>query len=90
MSPAPIPIEDDLLGGLALTFQGLKERDRLVLASARSLGIPIAVVLAGGYARRGERYHRDSRQHSRRRPRSNDSCKLLTARRSAHARRKLE
>jgi len=45
------PYEDDLLGGLALTFQGLKERDRLVLASARSLGIPIAVVLAGGYAR---------------------------------------
>ena len=48
------PYEDDLLGGLALTMQGLKERDRLVLSAARGRGIPVAIVLAGGYARNTE------------------------------------
>jgi len=28
----------------------LKERDKLVVENARRLGIPVAVVLAGGYA----------------------------------------
>jgi acetoin utilization deacetylase AcuC-like enzyme len=44
------PYEKDQLGGLSLTKAGLKERDKLVIESARSLGIPVAVVLAGGYA----------------------------------------
>jgi acetoin utilization deacetylase AcuC-like enzyme len=44
------PYEKDQLGGLALTKAGLKERDKLVIENARRLGIPVAVVLAGGYA----------------------------------------
>jgi len=44
------PYEKDQLGGLALTKAGLKERDKVVIENARRLGIPVAVVLAGGYA----------------------------------------
>jgi acetoin utilization deacetylase AcuC-like enzyme len=44
------PYEGDQLGGLSLTKAGLKERDKLVIENARRLGIPVAVVLAGGYA----------------------------------------
>jgi acetoin utilization deacetylase AcuC-like enzyme len=44
------PYRDDQLGGLSLTFEGLKERDRLVIGEARARGVPVAVVLAGGYA----------------------------------------
>jgi len=44
------PYEHDLLGGLALTRAGLRERDRRVFAAARSAGVPVAVTLAGGYA----------------------------------------
>ena len=44
------PFFEDQLGGLSLTFDGLKERDRLVIWTALSHGIPLAVVLAGGYA----------------------------------------
>ncbi len=44
------PYEKDQLGGLSLTKAGLKERDKLVIESARRLAIPVAVVLAGGYA----------------------------------------
>ena len=44
------PYEKDQLGGLALTKAGLKDRDKLVIENARSLGIRVAVVLAGGYA----------------------------------------
>ncbi len=44
------PYEKDQLGGLAVTKAGLKERDKLVIENARRLGIPVAVVLAGGYA----------------------------------------
>jgi len=46
------PYEDDQLGGLRLTRFGLRRRDRMVLESAREAGVPVAVVLAGGYARR--------------------------------------
>jgi acetoin utilization deacetylase AcuC-like enzyme len=45
------PYRQDQLGGLALTVEGLQERDRIVLDAARSRGIPIAVTFAGGYAR---------------------------------------
>ena len=44
------PYCEDQLGGLGLTFDGLQERDRLVLWTALQRGIPVAVVLAGGYA----------------------------------------
>jgi len=44
------PYCEDQLGGLALTFQGLMERDRLVLETSLRENIPVAVVLAGGYA----------------------------------------
>ena len=44
------PFRGDQLGGLDLTLDGLKERDRIVVGEARALGIPLAVVLAGGYA----------------------------------------
>ena len=44
------PYEGDRLGGLAVTKAGLAERDRLVVAAARAAGVPLATVLAGGYA----------------------------------------
>jgi acetoin utilization deacetylase AcuC-like enzyme len=44
------PYYDDQLGGLSLTFEGLMERDRLVIRTARAQKIPVAIVLAGGYA----------------------------------------
>ncbi|HXB72370.1 MAG TPA: histone deacetylase [Candidatus Acidoferrales bacterium] len=44
------PFYEDQLGGLALTFDGLRERDRLVIRTALSHQIPVAIVLAGGYA----------------------------------------
>ena len=44
------PFERDRLGGLALTLEGLRRRDRMVFESARAAGASVAVVLAGGYA----------------------------------------
>ena len=44
------PYEGDRLGGLKLTKEGLAARDRMVIGAARHAGIPVAVVLAGGYA----------------------------------------
>lgn len=48
------PFQHDRLGGLRLTLEGLKERDRRVLVASRAAGIPVVVVLAGGYAERAE------------------------------------
>ena len=48
------PYEQDQLGGLSLTRFGLRRRDRLVFESAREGGVPVAIVLAGGYAKRLE------------------------------------
>lgn len=45
------PYEDDQLGGLKLTLDGLEARDRCVAEGAVKLGIPLAAALAGGYAR---------------------------------------
>lgn len=45
------PYYDDRLGRLSLTKAGLAERDRLVFAYCRSAGVPVAVTMAGGYAR---------------------------------------
>jgi acetoin utilization deacetylase AcuC-like enzyme len=44
------PYVEDQLGGLSLTFEGLMERDRLVLRTALAQHVPVAIVLAGGYA----------------------------------------
>jgi acetoin utilization deacetylase AcuC-like enzyme len=44
------PFCEDQLGGLSLTFDGLMARDRLVLGRAVREKIPVAIVLAGGYA----------------------------------------
>jgi acetoin utilization deacetylase AcuC-like enzyme len=48
------PFEDDKLGRLRLTKDGLAERDRMVLEGCRERGIPVAVTMAGGYAKRVE------------------------------------
>jgi acetoin utilization deacetylase AcuC-like enzyme len=40
----------DRYGRLALTDQGIRERERRVLGAVRSVGVPLAIVLAGGYA----------------------------------------
>jgi acetoin utilization deacetylase AcuC-like enzyme len=48
------PYREDQLGGLRLSLEGLEQRDRLVFAKAREKNIPVAVTLAGGYARRVE------------------------------------
>jgi acetoin utilization deacetylase AcuC-like enzyme len=46
------PYEDDQLGGLRLTKEGLRERDRLVIQTVRAANVPLVIVLAGGYARK--------------------------------------
>jgi acetoin utilization deacetylase AcuC-like enzyme len=48
------PYEEDQLGGLHLTQDGLRRRDRMVIDAVHSAGVPLVVVLAGGYARRVE------------------------------------
>ncbi|HYM25936.1 MAG TPA: histone deacetylase [Vicinamibacterales bacterium] len=48
------PYEDDQLGGLRLTKDGLRLRDRRVIDAVRSAGVPLVIVLAGGYARHVE------------------------------------
>ena len=45
------PHEDDRLGRLKLSFEGLAERDRRVFGALRQRGIPVAVAMAGGYGR---------------------------------------
>jgi acetoin utilization deacetylase AcuC-like enzyme len=45
------PYYNDRLGRLSLTKAGLAERDRLVFGYCRSAGVPVAVTMAGGYAR---------------------------------------
>jgi acetoin utilization deacetylase AcuC-like enzyme len=46
------PYREDQLGGLALTMEGLARRDALVFDYARRNAAPVAIALAGGYARR--------------------------------------
>jgi acetoin utilization deacetylase AcuC-like enzyme len=48
------PYREDQLGGLSLTLAGLRQRDEMVFAEARRRGVPVAVTLAGGYARNTE------------------------------------
>jgi len=45
------PFVGDALGRLALSKTGLADRDRLVLDRCHRSGLPVAVVMAGGYAR---------------------------------------
>ena len=42
----------DQLGRLSLTLAGVQARDRLVLSTARTLGIPIMCCMGGGYSKR--------------------------------------
>ena len=45
------PHENDRLGRLKLTRDGLAERDHRVLRALRERGIPVALSMAGGYGR---------------------------------------
>jgi len=44
------PFEGDRLGRLAVSRQGLLERDRRVFDAARTEGVPVGIVCGGGYA----------------------------------------
>lgn len=48
------PYREDQLGGLKLSIGGLARRDALVCDYARRHRVPMAITLAGGYARRVE------------------------------------
>ena len=48
------PYRDDRLGRLALTFDGLAERARSVFAHCQARRLPLAIAMAGGYARQIE------------------------------------
>ncbi|HET9940790.1 MAG TPA: histone deacetylase [Candidatus Eisenbacteria bacterium] len=48
------PFEEDQLGGLKLTREDLRARDKLVFDAARERSVPVAAYLAGGYAQRVE------------------------------------
>jgi acetoin utilization deacetylase AcuC-like enzyme len=45
------PYHDDRFGRLAVSKEGLAQRDRTVLELCREAGVPVAVAMAGGYAR---------------------------------------
>jgi acetoin utilization deacetylase AcuC-like enzyme len=44
------PYQGDRYGRLNLSKQGLADRDKLVLSACHNLNLPVAVVMAGGYA----------------------------------------
>lgn len=46
------PYEEDQLGGLSISMEGLKARDKAVFEEARKRKIPVVTTLAGGYAQR--------------------------------------
>ena len=48
------PFHDDRLGRLSLSQQGLAMRDEVVFGHCQRRGLPVAVAMAGGYARRVE------------------------------------
>lgn len=41
--------EDDALGKLALTSDGIAARDRFVLSACADAGVPVAAAIGGGY-----------------------------------------
>jgi acetoin utilization deacetylase AcuC-like enzyme len=45
------PHEGDRLGRMKLTFDGMAERDKMVLEAASRRRIPVAIAMAGGYGR---------------------------------------
>ncbi|MBC7796832.1 MAG: histone deacetylase, partial [Pyrinomonadaceae bacterium] len=45
------PFENDKLGRLSLTIQGLRMRDEMVLKFAKSREVPIVTTMSGGYAK---------------------------------------
>ena len=45
------PLASDALGRLSVSFDGLMERDRLVLDGCRRRGIPVSMAIGGGYAK---------------------------------------
>ena len=45
------PYAGDKLGRLALTIEGLRARDELVLRACRERGVAVATVMSGGYAK---------------------------------------
>jgi acetoin utilization deacetylase AcuC-like enzyme len=45
-------LASDQLGRLSLTLEGVSARDRLVLSTAKSQGIPIMCCMGGGYSKR--------------------------------------
>jgi acetoin utilization deacetylase AcuC-like enzyme len=45
------PHRDDRLGRLALSKEGLRARDHIVLDLCRAAGLPVAIAMAGGSAR---------------------------------------
>lgn len=45
------PFYDDRLGRLALSKEGLLQRDQIVLKQVQDSGLPLAIVMGGGYAR---------------------------------------
>ena len=53
--------KDDKLGRLALTDHGIAARDALVAGRARSLGIPLASAMGGGY---GDDVHAVAARHA--------------------------
>jgi len=44
------PLREDKLGRMSLTFEGLADRDRLVLNGAMKRNIPVSMAIGGGYA----------------------------------------
>jgi acetoin utilization deacetylase AcuC-like enzyme len=44
------PYAGDRLGRLALSIDGLRRRDRVVLDTCRRRNLPVALLMAGGYA----------------------------------------
>jgi len=43
-------LKNDRLGRLALTAEGLRQRDEMVIGGAQSAGVPLAITLGGGYS----------------------------------------
>ncbi|MEM9291283.1 MAG: histone deacetylase [Acidobacteriota bacterium] len=70
------PYEKDRLGRLALSVSGLRERDYQVFSRLRAAGLPVAVVMAGGYAEPVEdivRIHGGTLQEAKRAARGSGS-----------------
>lgn len=53
------PFVSDALAGMRLTRSELVERDLLVVSTVRERGIPVAMVLSGGYSAESWRIHAD-------------------------------